>query len=404
MNVFVARQPIFNRKLEVCAYEILYRLEGTSNVYANPDGDQATSEVIANSFLLIGIEALTGGKRAFINFTRNLLVAETATLLPKELVAVEILETIEPDHAVVEVCRKLKKLGYWLVLDDFVFDPKFDPLIDLADIIKVDFISTPYPERANLIKRVGEEKTIYLAEKIETREDFEQAVSLGYTYFQGYFFSKPVIMSGRDVTGYKLNYLQVLQEVSRPETDFDQIEMIIKRDVSLSYKLLIYINSASYGFKTKISSIKQALVLLGINEVKKWVSLISLRGLGKDKPNEIMTASIVRARFGELLAVKMGRREYCSDLFMLGMFSMLDALMDRPLSEVLADLPINDEIKQVLLGQESRYSNIFRMIISYEKGNWEDFSQYAESYQLNVVDVPQLFLEAIMWTNELSAI
>ncbi|PKM83067.1 MAG: diguanylate phosphodiesterase [Firmicutes bacterium HGW-Firmicutes-14] len=398
MDVFVARQPIFNKQQRVFGYELLYRLAGQDR-YDFHDGDRATSELIANSFILIGLEALTGGKRAFINFTRNLLLTDTAFILPKDLVAIEILETIEVDGHVVDACRKLKQEGYLIVLDDFMFKPRFEPLVQLADIIKVDFKKTAIEQRIEFVRKARNDKASFLAEKVETREEFEEALSMGYSFFQGYFFSKPVVVQGRDLSGYKLNYFHILQEVNRPDADFEQIERIIKRDVALSYKLLKYINSAAYGFRTKISSIKHALVMLGMQEVKKWVSLIILRGMGADKPDEIMISSVVRARFGELTAPFVGMSDRSADLFLMGIFSMIDALLDYPLSSIIDELPISDDIKGALLGQDSCYLDVFQLLISYEKGDWNSFSRFAAKLGLEEAKVPELFISSVEWAN-----
>lgn len=401
MEVFVARQPIFNRQQKVYGYELLYRL-GMDNFYNNPagDGDRATSEVIANSFLLIGLDALTGGKRAFINFTENLLKNEVATILPKEVVAIEILENIEVDDKVVNACIKLKKLGYPLVLDDFVLDERFKPLVGLADIIKIDFMECDIREKMDVIRRFGSAGVQLLAEKVETTEMFKEAFEMGYSYFQGYFFSRPIILTGQDIPGYKINYLQALEEVNRPEMDFDRLEGIIKRDVSLSYKLLKYINSAAFGFRSKIDSIKHALVLLGIQEIKNWVSLIILRGMGEDKPDEITTSSILRAKFGELIAPKVGLQERSSDLFLMGMFSMIDALISRPMTDILDELPIAEDIKRALLGKECRYLDLYELILAYEKGNWEEFSALATRIKLDEAEVPKIYLQSLAWANQ----
>lgn len=398
MKVFVARQPIFDKKQKVFGYELLYRI-GYDNYYDRLDGDRATADVIANSFLLIGIEALTGGKRAFINFSQNLLKSEVAINLPKELVAIEILEDVQVNPEVIDACSKLKKLGYMLVLDDFVFNPDFSPLIEMADIIKVDFLQTPYEDRLELARWFGSKKVTLLAEKVETREVFEEALEMGYSYFQGYFFSKPVILTGQDISVYKMNYLQALSEINRPVPDFSRIEGVIKRDVSLSYKLLKYINSAAYGFRTRISSIKHALVMLGTKEVKKWISLIALRGMLDDKPGEIMTSSIIRAKFGELLAPMIGFGEQSAEIFLMGMFSMIDAIVDRPMSEVVVDLPISDEIKKALLGEENSYRDVYDLILSYEKGDWSEFSRLVGKFRLSEMEVPKLYLDSLEWAN-----
>ena len=308
MDVFVARQPIFDRRLNVYAYELLFRV-GRENVFVDTDGDIATSSVITDSFLVIGLESLTRGRKAFINFTKNLLMDETATILPKDLLVIEILEDVMPSKGIITACKKLKDSGYVLALDDFVFEPKFTPLIKLADIIKVDFKLSGEEERRLLIQKFSSTKIKFLAEKVETQKEYEQAKEMGFSYFQGYFFSKPVIISSKDIPGNKINYLNILHEINLPEVDFNRIEGIVKHDVSVSYKLLRFINSAFFSFDAEVKSIKQALVLLGINEFRKWMSLIILKGMSEDKPKELLVISISRARFCELIAENVKLKE-----------------------------------------------------------------------------------------------
>lgn len=398
MDVFVARQPIFDRMQKVYGYELLYRL-GKDNFYPGSDGDRATSEVIANSFLLIGLGPLTCGKRAFINFTGNLLKNEVPALLPKDSVAIEILENIDVDESVVEACQRLKSLGYPLVLDDFVLDDKYVPLIKMADIVKIDFLDHDIERKMAVVRRFGPDNVRLLAEKVETHEAFRRAYDLGYDYFQGYFFSKPVVVTGTDIPGYKLTYLRMLQEVNRPEFDFDRLEEIVKQDVSLSYKLLKYINSAAFGMRSRIKSIKHALVMLGALEVKKWANLIILRGLGADSPDELMTSSIVRAKFGELLAGPLGMKSKSSDLFLLGMFSLIEAFISRPLENILRELPIDQEVKDTLLGRDGRYKTVYQLILSYEKADWEKFMSYAGQLGLDPAIVPGFYLQSLTWAN-----
>lgn len=402
MEAFVARQPIFDRYQNVYAYELLYR-NGTSNFANITDADHATAEVITNTLLLIGIDSLTGGKKAFINFTGNLLGEDFVTLFPKELVVIEILEDVEPDEKVITSCRNLKELGYTLVLDDFVYDTKYEPLIEIADIIKVDFINNSVQERRNIVKRLKKNKIKFLAEKVETLEEFHQAVEMGYDYFQGYFFSKPVIFSGQDMPAYKAAYFQLIKEIGQQEPDFNKIEDIIRKDVSLAYKLLKYINSPVYGFKTKISSIKHALVLLGVTEVKKWITILALREISSDKPDEIMRSCIVRARVGELLSSKLGLEYLKSDFFLTGLFSMIDALTNKPLDKVLSDLPLPLDVKDAILGKKGKHRDVLDITLSYEHGDWAGFRDLAMKMNLDVMFIPEIFVEALNWTDELFA-
>jgi len=398
----VARQPIFNRKEKIFAYELLFR-KGDDNFCNSVDGDRETADVISNSFLTIGIDILTGGKRGFINFTANLLKNEIAYSLPKEYLAIEILEDVEPDQEIILACTQLKEAGYLLVLDDFVFEPKFWPLIDLVDIIKVDFLATDVQERRNIVQRVGSRKIKFLAEKVETREDYAEALEIGYCYFQGYYFCKPVVISGKSIPIFKLNYLRLMKEINNPEVDFEKINTFIKGDVSLSYSLLKFINSSVFGFKTKIDSIKHALVLLGLSEVRKWASIIVLQNIGEDKPDELIVNSVVRATFAEALARKTVFKEQASNIFLMGMFSLIDAFLDRPLADVLSELPLTNEIKRALFGENNQIRVFLDLILAYEKADWVNFSVYAHKLNIDESEVPNLYLQALIAANQFTS-
>ncbi len=399
-GIHVARQPIFDRNLKLYAYELLFR-SGFSEFYDQSDGDLASSKTIMNSFLLFGLESLTGGRMAFINFTRKLLVGEVATIFPREQLGVEILETIAPDEEVIAACKRLKNAGYTIVLDDFIFKPELQRFVDMADIIKLDFRISGVRERQSLISQLGHDRVRFLAEKIETQEEFSEALTMGFSYFQGYFFARPEIISGKDIPGYKLNYLQMLREVHKSDADFGELEDIIKRDVSITYKLLRLINSAAFGFSTKIQSIKQALTLLGLKEFSKWVSLIALSGMGDDKPEELVLTSMSRARFCELIAPRIGMRDKSSDLFLTGMFSMLDAFIDQPMKEILNDLPLSEEIKTALLEGKNVYRTVLETAISYEKGDWEALSGLRASLGLDEDEFPPIFHSSIGWASRI---
>lgn len=397
----VARQPIFDANLKVFGYELLFR-SNFINVYDGIDSDQATNDVIANSFFLIGIETLTNGRRAFINFTANSLKNNIPAILPKELVVVEILEDVIPDESIINVCKNLKENGYLLALDDFVFRPEYKPLIELADIIKVDFRTTSPLERLHLIRCLQGHPVKLLAEKVETQEEFQAALHMGYSYFQGYFFCKPVILSGRNLPGYKANYLHILQEINQPELEFSQLEDIIKRDVSLSYKLLRYINSVAFGLKNKICSLRQALTLLGQKELIKWISLIALKGVADDKPGELILESLIRARFAERLALHSFLKQRAADAFLMGMFSHIDVLLDRPLQEILDEISLDEDIKDALLEKgHNQFSVLYKVIQTYEKGDWEDYSGYVNVMGIDEQDVLKSYRESLIWAHDL---
>jgi EAL and modified HD-GYP domain-containing signal transduction protein len=399
MNVFVARQPIFDREKKVMGYELLFR-SGLENYYNALDADKATVDVISTSFFVIGFDQLTDGKRAFINFTRNLLVKGVAELLPKEAVAVEILEDIQPDEQMLGICRNLRESGFTVAMDDFIFKDRDNPLVAFADIVKVDFMGTSPEQRRALCQDLTAKGVKALAEKVETGQDFDQALADGYSLFQGYFFSKPVVQSGRRITGNKLTYLQVLYEVNQPGISYDDLEGLIKQDISLTYKLLRFMNSAWFGFRSEIKSIRHALILLGPKEIKKWFALIALSHMASDKPQELILRAVARARVAEGLAPLVGMKDRHSELFLLGMFSLIDALTDTPMAEIMAKLPLDQEVKNALLGQPSRYKPVYDLIIAYEKGEWDPFAANAGKLNLDEGAVPDLMHESLKWANE----
>lgn len=403
MDVFVARQPIFDRRQKIFAYELLFRSNSHEENYNYHDGDRATSAVLSNSFLTIGMQTLTGGKRAFINFTKNLLLQEVASIFPKELVAIEVLENVEPSEEIVAACKRLKDQGYVIVLDDFVLEKKCRSLIEVADIIKIDFLKTRGNARKTILENTHSHKVKFLAEKVETLDDYHQAVELGYSYFQGYFFSKPMIVPGRDVPGYRQNYVRLLKELSNPDVDFDQLESIIKQDVSISYKLLNYINSAYFNFPKRIESIKHTLVMLGLIEARKCLMVFALSYIASDKSEALLSISLTRANFCEMIAAKINLRHRALDLFFLGLFSMIDALLDRPLPEILEKLAIAPDVKGTLLGQPTRFTPLYQLMLFYERGDWHHYAACAAAIQLNEIDIPDIFLEAVEKTQTLLA-
>lgn len=401
MNIFLARQPIFDRNQNVFAYELLYR-DGTVNAYTGRDGDAASSNVILNSFGLVGLENLTGGKKAFINFTSELIRQGVATLFPKDQLVIELLESIAPDRDIIESCREIKKKGYCLALDDFVFQEAYLPLIELADIIKIDFMNTSPDGRKNIVKFLGNGRIRFLAEKIETLQEYEQAREYGYTYFQGYFFSKPDILSAKDISPLKMNYLQLIRQVNDPDMDFDKISDIVIRDVSLSYKLLKLVNSAAFGFRNRITSIKHALVILGVREIRKWVSLIALKGINEGQPHEVIQLSLVRARFCEQLAKCMNMSANAQELFLVGLFSCLDVLMNRPMDEIIQTLYLPDGVRQALVQKTGPYGEAYQMVLSYEKADWDAVSSTYDSCHVRSESISESYMEAIQWVDRLN--
>ena len=400
VEVHVARQPIFDAEKNVVGYELLFR-NGTDDFFPDIDGDQASADVISSSFFLKLVDDLTGGKKAFINFTPRLLKHQLVTILPANSVAMEIDEIAPTDEELLEACRQLKTKGYTIVADDFASWQSSEELIKLADIVKVDFLKTKEAERRSIALRLAPMGIKLLAIKVENYFDFKLAKEYGYKYFQGYFFGRPEVFSGRDIPGYSVNYLNMLRESSRAELDYDKLEQIFRRDVALSFKLLKFINSSFFGFKNKISSVKQALVLMGHKEILKWISLLALQNIAQEKPSELVVLSLVRARFLELMAFQVGWTKRSNQAFLCGLFSMVDAMLDRPMADILKELPLEDDIVTALLRGENDLGQLSRMWLHYEKAEWDEFSSAAQALGIEEKDVPELYRQALSWAQGL---
>jgi len=398
-DVFVACQPILGVRKDVFGYELLFR-SSASNKYDATDGDASTLNVIANSLVDIGLHELTGGRRGFVNFSRNLLLEDTADLLPPDQVVIEILENVEPDEEVLARCRHLREAGYLLALDDFVAARAGSPLLDVADLVKVDFVETTAGERTTIVADLKRRNIKALAEKVETEGEFLQAADEGFTYFQGYFFSKPVIQTGKAMTGSKLAHLRLMKQVNEPELSFDDMEAIIKQDVSLTYKLLRFINSVWFALRYKIDSVRHALVWLGRTEIRRWFYLVTLLDMGTDKPTELYRQTMTRAKMAELLAPSLGLQSEAQRLFLMGMFSTIDVLLDVRIEDVLDGLPLDDEVKAALVGKPGKFRDIHEMIGCYERGDWDAFSDRATRLGLDPAAVPAIYKKALKWARQ----
>ena len=396
-NIFVARQPIFKRNKEVFAYELLFR-SGLTN-YFDPlqDGEEATSKVITNSFLLIGIATITEGKKAFINFSEEMLLQGYPALFPKEIAVVEVLETVGVTPEVVQACEKLVGAGYVLALDDFLYEDRFLPLIKLARIIKFDIRQMSLAELERQAKIVSRHNVKLLAEKIETNEEFEATKKLGFDLFQGYFFSRPHIMEGRDIPGSKLHYLQVLKVIQDEDYDFAELAKFVSRDISLAYKLLKYANSAYFARRQKVDSIEMAVAMLGQLTLRKWLSLMMLSYLADDKPSELLSLAAFRGSFCEMIADQLlGRRKEAGMFHTVGMFSLLPAMLDKAMADILPELALPEAIQEALLSEVATpFSRTLRLVMAYERGDWEKTARLAKKLAIKLDSLPLLYEQAI---------
>ncbi|HIJ77741.1 MAG: HDOD domain-containing protein [Desulfobulbaceae bacterium] len=396
-HIFIARQPIFKRNMRVFAYELLFR-SGLANFFdPRQDGEEASSKVITNSFLLIGIAKVTGGKKAFINFTEDMVLSGYPTLFPNRDAVIEILEDVRVTEEVVAACRELVAQGYVLALDDFLYDDHFIPLLKIAKIVKFDIRQMSFAELKRQVKIVKQYKVKLLAEKIETFEEFEAVKELGFDLFQGYFFSKPKIVEGRDIPGSKLHYLQVLRLIGDENFDFSKLGELIARDVSLAYKLLKYVNSAYFARMHEVESLTSAVAMLGELNLRKWLALMMLSYLADDKPSELLRLATLRGSFCELIAVRLLRRGRDAALFhTAGMFSLLPAMLDKPMADIIGELALAPLVKEALLGRG--VNPIFQalcLVKAYERGEWEPVLTLVNALGVKLDDLPPLYEAAL---------
>jgi c-di-GMP-related signal transduction protein len=396
---FFARQPILTGDEKVFGYELLFR--GSLDNHLGIANPTAATRSILDSSTLIGFDILCDGRRAFINCTRDILLKEYVTLLPPAQTVVEVLETVPPDDQVVAACRQLKLAGYWIALDDFVVGDAREPLIDLADIIKVDIRATSPQQRAALIERYTPAACRMLAEKVETREEFVAAKQAGFYYFQGYFFRRPQLMSARTIPTNQVNVLRLLKAAAAPELDPRQIENVIKSEASFCYRLLRYLNSSIFGFSHEIQSVRHALSLLGEDEVRRWLRLVAMMGAGRNKTSDLVLSALVRARFCELLA-STSQHGGC-DMFLMGLLSLMDAILEMPMTSLLESITLSQETKAVLLGQANRLRPLYLLVLALESGDWQNANTLTKQLHLSEKEVAEKYWQAMQWARQVKA-
>lgn len=403
METIIARQPILNNNKRLFAYELLYR--GTKTLSLdNIGGERATTSLLTSAFLTEGLEKISNNKPCFINFTEELLTGNIVENFPKTKIIIEILEDVTPTPEVIAACKHLKQQGYILALDDFVFDRKFYPLIELADIIKFDLQLTPIDTIHKALHYLSHYDIELLAEKVETHDEFIKAMKLGFTYFQGYFFAKPEVMRIKELATSQVHLLSLVVEINRKDISTAKLTQIITADVSLSYKLLRYINSAYFYLIKQVESITHAITYLGEDEIRRFVTLVAISELASNKPPELIKLATVRARFCEQLGLHSGWMTNPDELFLLGLFSLLDAMLDSPMEKITERLPITEEVKQALTSQSGPLSSFLTAIIAYEKGQQETYIKALKHLEVDTKDMHMLYLDAVAYADNLASL
>lgn len=399
MDVFVARQPIFNRDKEIVAYELLYRNSLKNFFDPSVSSSKATSILITNSHINIGMDNLVEDKYAFINFDSTLINNDIPSLLNKDSVVIEVLEDVKPDRVFLSNLLALKKQGYTLALDDFTLDYPYQNTIPLYDIIKVDFMLAGLDGAKKIMDKYKNGKRKFLAEKIETVSEFNTALDMGYDYFQGFFFSKPEIIQGKAAMSINMQFLKLKEEINKNEVDFNNISKIIESDIGLSYKLLRLVNS--FSLNSQVSSIRHALAILGVKEIEKWLNFIMISDFVADGADEVVRLSIIRSRFAELIAEHSNQPQMKYQASLVGLFSMIDVIMGKPFDKIFKEIPMSQNVKDAITNKPtSPLYDMFQVVLSYEKADWDKLDNYTSKLLLKSNEIPDLYFESVSWANK----
>jgi c-di-GMP-related signal transduction protein len=403
VQVFIARQPILDLHRRVYGYELLYR-SGFYEDSADTDVAVATTEVIANGLMTIGLARLVGNSFAFIGFDRDLLLSDVPLMLPARNVIVEILKTVEMDDAVVARCQELKKLGFQLALDNVSAINRVSPLAALADIVKVDFRQSGPAEQERVASEFNHLQTRLVADNVETKEEFERAHRLGYSYFQGYFFAVPTVVTGNRVSSQKSTYLQVFSELTHENLNYAHLERLFKHDPPMTYRLLRYLNSALFSWTSPIQSIRHALTLLGDEELRRWVGLLGLASLAEGRPGALIVAAMIRGRFCELLSCRTPLSNRSSELFLTGLLSSFDQVLQCPMEGVVEGMGLSTDVCEALLGsgdESSRLHRVLGLTLAWERGDWDKVLELSQSLAIDTAVVADDYTEAVSWSERM---
>ena len=394
-TLHVARQPILDERGRVFGYELLYRQAADATGCA-ASGDSASARVLTSAVLDLGLDTLTSGRQAFLNVTRPLLLGQIDALVPPDGVVLELLETVEVDKDVVTVCRDLRARGYRLALDDFVAGSDAEALLPFVSFVKVDVLTTPASVVHALADRLSHGGVRLLAEKVETRDVFEHTRGAGYSLFQGYYFCRPVTQSIAALPSQQLAYLRLLTALRQPDLKTADVERLVKQDVSLSLRVLRSVNSAGYAIRTEIHSISQALVLLGIDPIRKWTTIWCLAGLSAGATPELATLALLRARTCELLGETSSVAE-SSELFLVGLFSLLDVMLSRTMREAIDGLPLSAAAAAALHGAPNALRSVLEAVVAHERGEWSAAESLAEASGLKPSALADAHTCALKW-------
>ena len=400
-NVFFARQPILDVNNNTYGYELLYRNQPGVNQYTGDNGDVSTADVINNAFFVDNITSVLDGKKAFVNFTGNLIERGVPKMISSDILVVELLESVIASPEIIKRCLELKKLGYILALDDYEYNDSTKALFELADIVKLDFRSSREAIERTASKCIELNKTM-LAEKVETQLEVEYAKRLGCSYMQGYFFAKPLLMTHKANTPMAKTFLHILGLVYSPDPDYEEIAAVISTDVVLTIRLLRLINLMYGNSGNKISTIHQALVMLGFEKLKEWIYLVGLQRLQKDTPDELIRLALFRAKFCESVSkVVPGAYIHRKEMYLMGLMSIVAGTTDeKSINSVMKELPVTDEIKNGLMGADGLYGDVFRLVVDYEHADWNKVEEFVKKYDVDAQQLANEYVKCIRFMQQ----
>jgi c-di-GMP phosphodiesterase len=395
-DFLIGRQPIFNRRMEVVAYELLYRTIEPKGTQATLDGDLATSQVILNAFSEIGLESIVGDHVAFINATQNFLLGRLPIPFSPEKVVLEVLEDIPIDPPLIQALQQLKLAGFRLALDDVIAIQPIQAILGLSHIVKIDLKGVRPSDLATLVNALKQYNVKLLAEKVETQAEYSMCYRMGFELFQGFFLCKPTVLKGQRMDVSRLVVLQSMSTLQDPNATFESVEHIVAQDVTLGYKLLKLINSSFYSLSTPVTSIRQAISLIGFAQMRGWITLLLMSAV-QNKPHELTVIALLRAKMCELFARSMSLA-HPETYFLVGLLSVLDAMMDMSMTQLLTNLPLSPEVLDALLERKGSLGEVLTIVIAYEIGDWDTVLQSKLDCQV----IHRIYMEAIQWANVLS--
>ncbi|AEP28690.1 EAL and HDOD domain-containing protein [Brumicola nitratireducens] len=406
MFSYVARQAIYNVEKRVFAYELLFR-DGDSNCFPDMSPDEATSSMIANSHLTVGIEDITFNKPAFINFHKDTLLYRFPSTLDPMNVVIEIVETVEVNDELVQACKHIRDLGYQLALDDYDFAPRWDIFLPFVDYIKVEVEEIEKQGAAAVakIQAFNAQGIKVIAEKVETHEQFERFKAMGVKLFQGYFLARPEMIRHRDLNTSLHSVTELVSLSNSPNFDTKEVAKVIEKDVGLAYKLMRFINNPMINKRQKIESLQHAINYMGHVEIKKFIALLALANMRGEKPSELLIQSLVRARFCSLMSIELKLPENPPTSFLLGLFSMLDALLDQQMEHLVEKLPVGEELRDALCKKniDSTMGLQMRACFAFEEANWEEIDYIAIQFELTGERLYTLYYEAMHWAENMNS-